>query len=415
MLWLDSARHDIRYGCRLIRKSPLLSIATIVTLALGIGLDAGMFTLVNGMLFRPRVAHDPASFVDVRPDSGGTAGLPSGVPLVSIQDYHAYRGASSLSDLAAWTPVHATVEISPPGSAGPGAERGRDHIPLLVTCNFFAVYGPERPLLGRVFRPDECTAEGAAAVVVIGEDFWRAQLGANRASLGTALRLNGRSFTIVGVMPSGYSGQLRAPIWVPYAMAAPFYAGRDLFREPATPWLLGMSGRLKPGSTRRAAASELQVLARHEDDRVAGRRTTIHVTNGAMIDAPVIREMSVWIVPLTMGALSLVLLIACANVTMLLLSRSAARQQEIAVRLSLGASRSRLVRMLLTESLLLAAAAAPPSIYLASALQRFSNTSFRRCRLIRLRSIRRCSRTWRASRSRQVCSRGWRRQALRQD
>ena len=86
MHWLDTLARDIGYGCRLIRKSPALSLATILTLSLGIGLDAGVFTVINGLLFRPRVAHDPPSFVDVHPEYGGTAGLPPGSPLVSLQD-----------------------------------------------------------------------------------------------------------------------------------------------------------------------------------------------------------------------------------------------------------------------------------------------------------------------------------------
>ena len=180
MHWLGLVRHDVRYDWRLMRKSRLLSIATILTFTLGIGLDAGVFTLVNGLLFRPRVAHDPASFVEVRSDYAGTAGVPSGSPFVSVQDYHAYRRASSLIDLAAWTPAHATVG----GSAG---EDGRSHVALVVTCNFFAVYGPERPLIGRLLRPDDCAKPGASAIVVIGEDLWRTRLGADPAVVAFAV------------------------------------------------------------------------------------------------------------------------------------------------------------------------------------------------------------------------------------
>src|SRR6516225_4887914 len=142
-----SATHAL--GVRLIAKHPLLSAATILTLTIGIGLDAGVFTLVDGMLFRPRVAHDPASFVEVR-----TA------PLMSLQEYDAFRAARSVRELAAWTPVHASLE-------------GQPVVPLLVSCNFFAVYAPARPVLGRVFRASDCDGGDSGRIVVIGEQLWR--------------------------------------------------------------------------------------------------------------------------------------------------------------------------------------------------------------------------------------------------
>src|SRR5579864_5376666 len=128
---LEEIFDDLRFGFRLIRRHPLLSAATILTFTLGIGLDAGVFTVIEGLLFRPRVAYDPASFVDLQIETTDSDGRKAGLPLVSLEDYEAYARATSLREVAAWTPVHATS-----GDAGSISE----HIPLLVSCNFFAAY-----------------------------------------------------------------------------------------------------------------------------------------------------------------------------------------------------------------------------------------------------------------------------------
>jgi predicted permease len=355
---MDALIQDLHYGIRLIRKHPILSIAIVATLALGIGLDAGAFTVIDGVLFRARVKEDPSSFVQLDPEySEPGVAQTTGLPFATLADYVAFRdGARSIKALAAWLPARATL------SGGPAAAP-QDVVPLLVTCNFFSVY-PTVPIVGRVFREDECRSPGSAAVAIIGETLWRNRFAADPSIVDAPIDLNGREFVVIGVVPSEYDGQLRGPIWIPYTMEAPLFAGRDLFREPSSRWLV-MVGRLRPGISRIAAAAELQAIALQQDRLVPGRKTALRLTNGSLFEMMRSPATALAVVPLVMGALSLLLLIACANVTMLLLSRAAARQHEIAVRLSLGATRGRLMRMLLTESLLLAVVAGPASAWIA--------------------------------------------------
>jgi predicted permease len=359
---------DIRFALRLLRKTPVLSGAIVLTLALGIGLDAGVFNLIDGVLFRPRVEHDPDAFVQVAVEySGPNAPARAGLPYVSVEDFNSFRSQTrSLEEMAAWAPAGVTVETGEGASAR--------HVALLVTCNFFHVYGPERPLRGRVFRADECSNSDVSAVAVIGEDVWRTQYGSDPNIVGARLLVNRQPVTIVGVMPSGYAGQLRGPVWLPFTVEQQIFGGRDLVRDSATPWLV-MVARLASGMSRERAAAELNLIAAQQDRQVPGRRTAIVLTKGALIDLPDMRGMAYWIVPLVMGSLSLVLFLACGNVTMLLLSRAAARRHEIAVRLSLGASRAQLLRMLLIETLLLAAAASAPAVWLVYALPRVVRAS----------------------------------------
>jgi hypothetical protein len=227
---------DLRFGGRLLRKNPALSAAIMVTFTIGIGLNASVFTVIDGLLFRPRVTYDPASFVELavdRVDANGRRAL----PFVSLQDYDAFAGATSLRDVAVWTPVHAAL-----GEQAGGSES----VPLLVSCNFFPAYGPDRPLLGRLLRADDCEASEVPPVVLIGEDLWRREMAARPDVIGSPLLLNRHAFTVVGVMPSQYAGQLRRPIWVPFTTAPIFYDGRDLLHERSTPWLLGTIGGCGP-------------------------------------------------------------------------------------------------------------------------------------------------------------------------
>ena len=355
---LSPLLQDIRYGARQLRKNPGFTVVAVLTLALGIGMNAGVFSVINGLLIRPRVSKDPDTFVHLSPQYSfagrdEAVGMPGAI---SLADFRAYRAATnSLVDLAGWAIQRMRIEMS-----------AQQELAMLVTPNFFSVYGLERAKLGRLFLAEECAMPGAAPVVVLSEEIWRNRFGADPQILGTTINLSGHPFTVVGVTPARFSGRLRGRgIWVPYT-AQPLFSDwhKNLFNETRTPWLQA-DGRLNLGRSRSVAQSELSVLANVQDQLLPGRQTTMTLTNGSLVEEPSQRAAVVWVPPLVMGAVSLVLLITCVNVTMLLFARAAARQREIAIRLALGVGRRRLFRMLLTESLLLASVAGAISAYLA--------------------------------------------------
>ena len=338
-------RQDIQHAVRSIRRQPGLAIATVLTLALGLGLNVSAFTFLQGLLFRARVDHDPESFIHLSPEYRREQGRRTGSWLVSVRDYRAYAaGAQTLSALAGWSPVHAIL-----------GDGDRDpQLALLVTCNFFEVYGLSAPKFGRLFSQSECDTPGAAPVVLIGEEIWKDQFGSDPRIVGRTLRVNRMLFTVVGVLPAGFAGRIRGPgIWSPWTMQRIFFGNNDLFHSDSTQWLT-VEGRLKTGKTRAEAQSELAVIAARLDLLESGRHTTMRVTNGSFGDEPALKSNLFWIQPVVMGALTLILLLACTNVTVLQLSRAVTRRREMGIRLSIGAGRVRLMRMLLTEMLLLA-------------------------------------------------------------
>ena len=350
---MDAFLRDVRFALRLVLKTPTLSLATIATLALGIGLNAGVFTIMSGMLFRPRVTVDPASFVRLQPVYSGNAPRHES-PQFSTADYLALRDrTTTLGPLAAWAVVHARL--------GPEAA---DALTLLVSCDFFAAYGLDGMARGRAFRADECAAP-AAPVAMISDELWRRRFGGDAGILGRPLLLNGQPFVVVGVTPPAFAGRIRGEgIWVPYTNQPALMRGVSFSDDPSRAWLW-VEGRLKPGVSREAAQAEVNVLMRQQDVLAPKRSTATALTNGAFIHEPQVAKYAVLIVPLVLGSVGLVLLIACGNVTLLFLSRAVARQREIAVRLAIGCGRGRLLRMLLTESVLFAALGVPLSAWIA--------------------------------------------------
>jgi predicted permease len=273
---------------------------------------------------------------------------------VSYIDFVAFqRGTQNLGDLAASTLQLVTLD-------------GQDVVPafaMLVSCNFFQVYGPDRPLLGRLFLPEECSHPGAAPVAVVSEKLWTSQLRSDPGIVGRTLTLNQHAITVVGVAASRTFSSGDGVIWIPFTMAAELNGAKNAFQSVSAYWLK-VDGRLRPGHTRAEVASALRVIAGQQEALQPGRKTTIQVTDGAAIHLPADSEDMLGL-GLIETLLALVLLIACVNVSTVLLARAASRQREMAVRISLGAGRMRLARMLLTESLVLASGAGAISVWMA--------------------------------------------------
>jgi putative ABC transport system permease protein len=340
----DEARSNLAFAWRGFVHRPLQAIIVVVTLTLGIGISAGVFSTIDVLAFRPRVDGNAASFVRVF-SAYGTDSTPPGFPAASsISDYLAYRGrVRSLRAMAGWEPITTTIDGRPGTTAG-----------TLATCEFFDVYAPVQPLTGRTLQAGDCASRDN--VVVISEALWRDVLSSAPDVVGRVLRVNGLPLRIVGVAPL-FSGPVNVSnFWTPYTLRGYLHLGDD---DPASATALRVTldGRLRDGYSRSDVRAELRVLAAQEDRVHHGRRTTVQVTDGSLLDKPGNTSAVMTIVALVFVALACLALVACANVVSLLLAVAHTRHVEMAVRMALGSGSARLARMLLTEILAFAAIA----------------------------------------------------------
>jgi predicted permease len=355
--WLDTFSQDVSFAFRVIVRSPLLSAAILATLTTGIALNISVFSLVNRFLLQPWTRTEPKTLVSVFPRYSGDYDLRYSNGGMSQPDYARLRdSAGSLSALSAFRLLSVTLSGPESGSMSAG----------LVSCNVTDVVRPEPPILGRYLRRDECELAKPARVAVLSESAWRARFSSASDIVGRTIYLNRHPFTVVGVSPGLmlYGPSNDPELWIPYTMLGELRPSDDYFANPRAQWL-SVFGRRNADRSLRQVEEELGAIARRADDDVPGRQMSIIVTNGALINNPDVRRRAPVILTIFLGTTTVLLLLACVNVTTLLLSRSAARQREIAVRLSLGAGRIRLLRQLLTESLVLSAVSAVTSLVIA--------------------------------------------------
>ena len=346
---METLLQDIRYGIRMLAKNPGFTAVAVLSLALGIGGNATVYSWLEAVLLHPlSLVQNSEQLVDVE------TVMPDGsYHTSSYPDYRDYRDHNHVfSGMIGFELIGTNLKLEK--EQQPQRDWG-----LIVTENYFDLLGV-RPILGRGFLPEEDTKPGGAPVAVISYRLWQTHFGANPEVVGQTLEINQHPYTIVGVTPAVFQGSqtgLRSEIWIPIMMEEQLLPQGDLIHDHHYFWL-GVLGRLKPGVRPEQAQEEMTLRLKRE----AKNYPEEHKGHDSVSVYPLWRnpfganQFLSMLLPMLMTIAGLVLLLACANVANLMLVRSVARRREIAIRLSLGANRWRLVRQLLVESLILALA-----------------------------------------------------------